>query len=405
MSLNEKQQIAFYEAIDQNNPIVFINGENGTGKTYTIAKIIQEFINQGKNVVVSAPSHKAKSVITQELDKIDPTIKFACEIQTTQSALGFAVRWNQDKPFLSQVKSVNPIDVLIIDECSMMQNSFWKYAQFIAKKIILLGDELQLLSIDDCVDLSKIDCKKVYLTEQMRLNRKDSVLYNNITKFRKLASGEVVSFDERQDDTFEFVKSRNEIIDRFLDIKTDSKVIIAFTNEAVDSYNMEIKKKLGSKEFIEKGDVLIAQNRWTRHPNDMSDTVNNGSMIDVIDVRGVTEHYVVCDIECDGVVHKDVNIVRNPLAFKAILDTYASRIKSHTDGYTWKNFYQLKDTSLEVKHTYAITAYKSQGSTYDYVFYDHADALRFPKIYNPRNSLVALSRAKEKAFVFNNNGG
>ena len=137
----------------------------------------------------------------------------------------------------------------------------------------------------------------------------------------------------------------------------------------------------------------------------MRDIVNNGSIVNVNQVKAITQHYIICDIECDGNAYTDVNIIRNPLEFRTILDKYASNVKDMKDGFTWKNFYQLKDTSLEVKHTYAITAYKSQGSTYDYVFYDHADALRFPKIYNPRNSLVALSRAKEKAFVFNKNGG
>ena len=411
--LNEQQQLAFDEALDPANRIVFINGENGTGKTFTVARIISELISEGRSVVVTAPSHKAKSIISQELERFNPEIIKNCTICTTQSALGFIIKWFKEKPKLVQANSVNFIDVLIIDECSMMQESFWKVAQQVARKIILLGDELQLLAIEDTVDISQIECKKIYLTEQMRLNKKETILYTNITKFRKLVKGEFDSFTNDEDSSFEFVKSRNEIIEKFLDEKSDSKVVIAFTNEVVDAYNLEIKRRLGAKEYIEEGDILIAQNRWTRNQLDFSsqddvvkkDSVNNGSIVEVLKVNSITSHYIICDVHCDGVDYQNVNIVRNVPKFKVLLDEYVEKIKSGEAGYSWNTFYTLKDTSLEAKHTYAITAHKSQGSTYDYVFYDHADALRFPKLYSPRISLVALSRAREKAYVFNGNGG
>ena len=67
--LNEQQQLAFDESLDPSNRIVFINGENGTGKTFTVARIISELISEGRSVVVTAPSHKAKSIISQELER------------------------------------------------------------------------------------------------------------------------------------------------------------------------------------------------------------------------------------------------------------------------------------------------------------------------------------------------
>lgn len=412
MALNEGQQNAYNIAIDENNRLVFINGQNGTGKTFVLAEIIK-YLRRDNDIVITAPSHKAKSIIAQELMSHDI---YHAEIKTTQSALGFVMQWQKDVAVLKQVRTVDPIDILIIDECSMIQNVFWEVALRTARKIIILGDELQLESVTDKIDLMSIDATKAYLTEQMRLKRKDTVLHNNIMKFRDLVQEIPVQFGSEEDDTFEFVKSRDELITSFLDIGSTSKAIIAFTNEAVDSYNAKIKLLLGAKDFIENGDILFAQSRWSRQPDDSvktDDVVNNGSVINITKVKNdysyrvssrYTIEYVICDITCDGVSYEDVSIVKNLQLFKLAMNDYAECVKRNVAGYGWSEFYRLKKISLEAKHTYAITAHKSQGSTYDYVFYDHADAIRFPKVYNPRTSLVALSRAREKAFVFNVGG-
>lgn len=59
-------------------------------------------------------------------------------------------------------------------------------------------------------------------------------------------------------------------------------------------------------------------------------------------------------------------------------EEYDMVLKSLADQGKWPNFYALKDSFCDLRPSYAITAHKSQGSTYDNSFVDFADIFENP---------------------------
>lgn len=69
----------------------------------------------------------------------------------------------------------------------------------------------------------------------------------------------------------------------------------------------------------------------------------------------------------------------------------------------WKEWYRIEGAFIWVSHNYAITAHKSQGSTYNFAISQEwdIDRLRFKIGYEEANRIryVAATRAKTKLFV------
>lgn len=69
-------------------------------------------------------------------------------------------------------------------------------------------------------------------------------------------------------------------------------------------------------------------------------------------------------------------------------------------GQAWKFYYQMKNKFADVKYNYAITAHKSQGSTYDNAIVISVDILKNRKVEERNRILyVATTRAKTNLFM------
>ncbi len=140
--------------------LAVITGGPGTGKTYTLARILALLINSGVevgDVLIAAPTGKAadrmKSAISDSLeslpDHIDKSLlaKIATSSRTLHSLLGYNPGTGR-----CRFHSKNPLSahVVIVDECSMIDALLWK-ALFDAVSqettVILLGDPNQLESV------------------------------------------------------------------------------------------------------------------------------------------------------------------------------------------------------------------------------------------------------------------
>lgn len=143
-----------------------IQGPPGTGKSYTGARMICEFVKQGKKVGITANSHK---VIRNQIDKvIEAAIEDGVEIQVVQKPkeqepdqdrLSF-VKKNEDvftalrsdaaqvaggTHFLwSREDAVDTVDVLLIDEAAQMSLANVLAVCPAATTVILVGDPQQL---------------------------------------------------------------------------------------------------------------------------------------------------------------------------------------------------------------------------------------------------------------------
>jgi hypothetical protein len=80
-----------------------------------------------------------------------------------------------------------------------------------------------------------------------------------------------------------------------------------------------------------------------------------------------------CRTEDGRVVRLLVLHPASELAYNNACQSVAHAAK--TDGKKWRQFWKLKELFHEVKYSYAITAHRAQGSTYENAYVDYQDIL------------------------------
>jgi len=134
--LSEEQKEAVLGVVSKG--VSVLTGAAGCGKTFTTKKIIDVFIQLDKNISICAPTGRASSRIRELTGH---------EASTIHRLLGFNP---EEKGFFHNEKNKLEIDVLIIDECSMVDinlaNSLLRAVPDDCQ-VILIGDYHQLPSI------------------------------------------------------------------------------------------------------------------------------------------------------------------------------------------------------------------------------------------------------------------
>ena len=125
----EKIKNIFNHDNNDDDNIISISGSAGVGKTFLIIKIIEYLTENNIALVVTTPTHKALSVITDSLHKYDIN---NIETKTLHSFLQLKV--DIDDKTGSKVfqideknKEKNETGVLIIDESSMVGNDLFHF--------------------------------------------------------------------------------------------------------------------------------------------------------------------------------------------------------------------------------------------------------------------------------------
>lgn len=161
---NEHQQKALKLALEKN--LVMITGGAGTGKTYTLARIIAVLhkLNPQANIMMAAPTGKAAQRMKESLhlsfndpqlldrNLVTDTLRDITPI-TMHRLLGLGYKHKKSDEML-------PYDIIVVDESSMLDLSLSNQLFSNLKpncKVILLGDEKQLASVGLGFVLAELD--------------------------------------------------------------------------------------------------------------------------------------------------------------------------------------------------------------------------------------------------------
>lgn len=134
-----EDQIKAFELVESGEN-VFITGKAGTGKSYLTTHIIDYFRQSDKNVMVTAPT----GIAALNIDGV--TLHRAFDIPIDL----FKVNIAKGIPTVFKLPYVKDLDVLIIDEISMLRYDIFNYVMYMLEpvrdkvQVILVGDFLQL---------------------------------------------------------------------------------------------------------------------------------------------------------------------------------------------------------------------------------------------------------------------
>ena len=462
ITYNKEQQSAIVNAVSflktNTDPTQYyvIEGKAGTGKTTIAKEILKEF--EDEQIYIAAVSHKAKGVIKSSFGDDTRGKKFFSiagllgmkgindnDTQTTKFQVGLKV------PLLD-----NPPALLVIDEASMITED-------VLKKIIDINSSLsrpfQMLFLGDIGQIQPIrdEQSEFYRTHKDLLNKKSDIFNSKhksklITRVRQGEANPILPYadyfwENSQKENPELnptqhIVRNNQITDKgsLLFSNSESEVlnsVIKAVKNAVEkgltnhvkivTYHVNEKTELNQKihealfgkdSDYSNGDMLILNS-----PYDLPDvnvTMENSSEIQIksiqdtdVDEFGVHTLY----LETNGTAYtrtgneqKDcvIQVVsRNDIGlYNQKLQELASYAKRQTNRalkkQAWSDFWEYKGRYADVDFGYAITAHKSQGSTYDIVVVDEKDIMGTTATSNQEKSeliYTALTRPRKTAIV------
>lgn len=462
ITYNKEQQSAIINAVlflkTNTDPTQYyvIEGKAGTGKTTIAKEILKEF--KDEQIYVAAVSHKAKGVIKNSFGEDTRGKKFFSiasllglmgindnDTQTTKFQVGTNV------PLLD-----NPPALLVIDEASMITED-------VLKKIIDINSSLsrpfQMLFLGDIGQIQPIrdEQSEFYRTHKDLLNKKSDIFNSKhksklITRVRQGEANPILPYadyfwENSQKENPElnptqhvvrnnqitdngsllFSNSEAEVLNSVIKAVKNAiekgltnhvKIVTYHVNEKTE-LNQKIHEALFGKDSdYSKGDMLILNSPYDLP--DVNATMENSSEIQIksiqdtdVDEFGVHTLY----LETNGTAYtrtgneqKDcvIQVVsRNDIGlYNKKLQELASKAKRQTNRalkkQAWSDFWEYKGRYADVDFGYAITAHKSQGSTYDIVVVDEKDIMGTSATSNQEKSeliYTALTRPRKTAIV------
>ena len=462
ITYNKEQQSAIVNAVSflktNTDPTQYyvIEGKAGTGKTTIAKEILKEF--EDEQIYIAAVSHKAKGVIKSSFGDDTRGKKFFSiagllgmkgindnNTQTTKFQVGLKV------PLLD-----NPPALLVIDEASMITED-------VLKKIIDINSSLsrpfQMLFLGDIGQIQPIrdEQSEFYRTHKDLLNKKSDIFNSKhksklITRVRQGEANPILPYadyfwENSQKENPElnptqhivrnnqitdkgsllFSNSEGEVLNSVIKAVKNAvekgltnhvKIVTYHVNEKTE-LNQKIHEALFGKDSdYSKGDMLILNSPYDLP--DVNATMENSSEIQIKSIQDEdTDEFGVHTLylETNGTAYtrtgneqKDcvIQVVsRNDIGlYNQKLQELASYAKRQTNRalkkQAWSDFWEYKGRYADVDFGYAITAHKSQGSTYDIVVVDEKDIMGTTATSNQEKSeliYTALTRPRKTAIV------
>lgn len=404
--------------VHTNQPYFVLRGFAGTGKTFLLEMLISDPATQGKNYIFTAPTNKAKKVLSASL---------GVQASTTYSALGLKMVETEDgvltMDFDASTKPYIPKgSILVVDEGSMVGDELKNFIAEARKhngcKVLYVGDPAQLPPVGQTSsrvwrvtedrscramlkEVMRFDNQLLALSVKLRQGLKDNC-YKSPVKSDNDENGGVYLLSSQH--KFE------QAILRGVNCPADftGRKVIAWRNKTVDRYNNLVRDHLGFKDRFVTGDQLMIA-----APVDVDGRIL-ASVDDEVVVRSVTRRSVkhvdsgltvpVWQLTVEGDVSLVLNVPVDDSDLEGLLSELADQAKKE-QGFkrktAWAKFWSFKRLFHKVRYGWAMTAHRCQGSTYENVFVDQMDILANSDKRTAFKCLyTAFTRPTTRAFTY-----
>ncbi len=369
-------------------PFFVLRGSAGTGKTFCI----RELTNQTRGrFIFTAPTNKATKVLRESVTQRD----YKPECRTIYSLLGLRMEANgevkelkvpEDPVDLSQYKAV------IVDEGSMVNSVLFKYISEVAEKyrirFLFLGDAAQLPPVKETMSKIWTIANGAQLTKVMR---HDNAILELATRLRGQvdALAPVIKLLPANDgregiwklDGMDFTKQILVDAECGAFSKPYGSKVIAWRNVEVDRFNKLIRNQIFSyptEPWLVGDRVIFTSPAKDLDDEPMASTDDEGEVTSV-DVEWsalyaeMKVYRVAITLDDNRMVVARVLHPDSQVAYNKKVEELSAAARAN--GRKWRDFWLFKEAFHDLRHAYAITAHRSQGSTYDTAFVYWQDIL------------------------------
>ena len=391
-------------------------GYAGTGKTFCL----QHLVKQAKGrMIFTAPTNKATKVLRETLsnDEYKPQCK------TIHSLLGLRLEPNGEIKELTVPE--DPVDLtsyslVIVDEASMVNAQLLSFiistmGQFPALKFLFLGDPAQLPPVKELRSpVWDWVGGKVELTEVMR-NSGPILDFSAVIRGKVNHPAASVSFVSNNDGELGvWACSDREFREAFLCQPSLDMLaapgrakLIAWRNVTVDSFNRLVRSRLfhshAEKPWLVGDRVVLTEPAKDLDGKFIAVTDDEGCVTRVDEqFHPVWKEFKVWRVSVTTDENTPITLfvlhAASDRDYKLRVDQLAREAKAAPRK--WATFWDFKDSFHQLRHAYAITAHRSQGSTYETAFVNWRDILLNRNRQEAMRCLyVAASRPKKELYL------
>lgn len=427
MQLNQDQTDALEKIVsflsESSDTSFVLSGPAGTGKTFCIKELLDYYSIH--DLSFTAPTNKATQVMRNSLienlafDQDENNLRCA----TIYSFLGLKLR--PDGGVKKLTDNINPYriqenSVVVVDEASMVNEILMKKLLTAAEeydlKIIFMGDQFQLPPVGE--DNSPIwdipnmaELKKV-----MRHDNQILKLAQNLREYISFPATALPLIDDNDGEEGVWRLSMQDFIAAILKdadegrfTVTGGSKAIAWRNRTVDRINELVRSRLFPDcDVWTKGDRLITTAPVIIDCNGTQEIIastDSEGTVECVDhgVRNVFgKDYSTYEIlvKLDNGDSVELTLPRG--SSKLILGKHLNELAAmaRKNSRLWKDFWGLKETFHDVKYSYALTAHRAQGSTYETAFVHAGDIMaNFKKFEALRCLYVACTRPSKRLIL------
>jgi exodeoxyribonuclease-5 len=419
---NEEQAVAIEAMIQHakttgDDPFLVLKAPAGAGKTFCVQKMREEF--KGRTIF-TAPTNKATRVLREVLNT--GNIKEEC--RTTYSLLGLTMQPNGEVKELA--KPEDPIDLAgirlaVVDEAGMagrgtegrkglMPFILEASKLFPQLRWLFVGDPYQLPPVGEPMGPVWELPKTIELTKIMR---QDNQILNLSAHLRQMVQQpfgqlKIASDNDGEEGVWALgaMGLQQAILNQADEFLKGENKAIAWRNVEVDRLNRLIRQELFADSLAypyQPGDRITLLGPVKDLAGEPVGTTDEEGTVELCEVASHPEHALKC---YRIVMRSDLNTSMTLWALhpddKGKFEYRKGRLSeaARANKREWGAFWSFVDAFAPVRHAYAITAHRAQGSTYKRAFVSWRDILINPTRGEAMRCLyVAATRPKKELYL------
>ncbi len=399
---------------DEGQSDMTLEGPAGTGKSTCVQEMIRRVPH--KRVAVTAPTNKATRVLREMLEASKPG-GFCPPCLTIYSLLGVTMLANGELKHAAKIGDtydLSDFDVVVVDEAGMLNENmlnhcFQAMIAYPHIKWVFMGDPYQIPPVNESISPVWKLPNKAVLTKVMRTDNQILTLATHIRGLVAADGGKLILKDDHDERGGVFVVDslREALLADAEALRAGTSKAIAWKNDTVDRMNFTIRKRL-----LEHPDdapwqtterITLLERATDFQDEVIAHTDDEGEVVAAEILYHPIYRSILCwrlTIRNDDdweyalwVVHDD-----GKKQYEGQLE--ALKQAAYKQHHLWKNFWLFKESFHNVRHAYATTCHRSQGSTYAKAYVDRRDILSNRRFVEALRCLyVGASRPRYELYI------
>lgn len=377
--------IAFIEDPRPSSWYFCFDGPAGTGKTFCMREVVARCRSSAATFAYTAPTNKAAKVLKQVTGEATTIYSLLC-LRIDKSG-------ELKQVLAGKAPDLSDLDIIVVDEASMVNNNLFDILRVTAErwglKVVFMGDLCQLPPVGEPVTSALTGPLGASLTRVMRHDNQILTFATNVRQQIDVLAPSIKIRSDNDGHAGVWKLTSREFKEKIFAAAANGEFadgtqakIISWRNVRVAEYNNIARAAVFGADAVAgyflPGDRVVAAGPCERGDEFLMQTDDEAIVEGVANcLHPLEPKYHAIELKARREDNKVVRLlVIHPVsAVKFAEDSQSLAHEARGNPKLWKRFWEHKELFHDIRYAYALTAHRSQGSTYETAFVDASDIL------------------------------